>query len=409
MAADRRAWSVRRRSVAAGRVASVVVAVIALAASVAPAAAQSYVCNDLAAKLAALDKKAAATPADRWASAIAEQRQAIEQNRTAAARCGNAADPRCAAIAARGQQMTANLATLQSQHARMGGGTSATSGEQARIRALMTQLRCGERQQPGAQPITATFDGTRSRVTINGAVPGQAGVTYRISQPGETPPGVRTGPRPESRGLFGFLFGGNSTVDPDLSDEQVIDPTTAQMLSGNFRTLCVRTCDGYFFPISFGASQGRLKTDANVCKALCPAAETRLYFHHNPGQEAEQAIAADGTGDPLTRLPNAFRYRTEVVAGCTCGKPDLRLLPPGAGGLKGTKDALHLLGGEELPLPRRRPAPDADPETQAIVAAGLVVEAVSQRPVEETAAEASKAPGEPPRVRVVGPRYFSDR
>ncbi|MDK9696205.1 MAG: DUF2865 domain-containing protein [Siculibacillus sp.] len=392
----------------------------------APAAlAQSYVCNDLAAKLAALEKSAAqqrrpATPSDRWASAIAEQKDAIRQNRASQERCGDPADPRCAAMAARGRQMVTNLAQLEAQHARMGGGAgggggyvaSPTAAEESRIRTLLAQLRCGERQTPGAQPIIATFDGTRSRVTINGAVPGQAGVTYRIAQPGEVPPGVRTAPRPQGGGLFSLLFGGGGGAPQQAEtweEEQVIDPTTAQMLSGSFRTLCVRTCDGYFFPISFGASQSRLKTDANVCRALCPAAETRLYYHHNPGQEAEQAIAADGSGEPLTRLANAFRYRTEVVSGCTCGKPDPRMLPPGAGGLKGTRDALRSLEAE-LPLPPVRPDPDADPETQAVKVAGLVVEPVSPVPVSEAIADAASGrPSAPPTVRIVGPRYFSDR
>ena len=380
------------------------------------AGAQSYVCNDLASKLASLERRpVAATPGDRWAAAIEEQKQAIGQNRTAQARCGDARDPRCAAIVERGRQMDANLVNLQRQHARMGGGGSSvaasSSAEQARIRALMAQMRCGEKPAPGAQPVTATFDGTRSRVTINGATPGAPGVTYRVARPGEPPPGVRSEQKREGSGLFGFLFGGSSAAgDPEPGEEEVIDPSTARMLSGSYRTLCVRTCDGYFFPISFNASQGRLKTDANVCKALCPAAETRLYYHHNPGQEAEQAVAADGTGDQLTRLPNAFRYRTEVVSGCTCGTPDPRLLPPGAGGLRGLREAARGDEAEELPLPRRRPDPDADPETAATTAVGLTVEPVSPATEEETVAAATEpSRAAPPQVRVVGPRYFSDR
>ena len=400
----------RRAGTTARAALRAVVVVGGLVAVAAPAAAQSYICNDLTAKLAVLQKRPA-TSADRWAGAISEQRQAIEQNRASQQRCGNPADPRCAAIAERGRQMAANLAVLERQHSKLGGAQSGAAAEETRIRTLMAQLRCGERQAPGAQPITATFDGSRSRVTINGATPGQAPVTYRIAAPGETPPGVTTAPKRENRGLFGMLFGGgvSDPTEPDPGEEQVIDPSTAQMLSGSYRTLCVRTCDGYFFPISFGASQGRLRTDANVCRALCPAAETRLYYHVNPGQEAEQAIAADGTGEPLTRLPNAFRYRTEVVSGCTCGKPDLRMLPPGAGGLRGTREAM--LDATSLPMPGRRPDPDADPETQAVMADGLMVEPVTQRAPDEAVADAGR-PGEtiaPPRVRIVGPKYFSDR
>ena len=407
-----------RGSVVAKRAMAGLVACAILAFGAAPASAQSYVCNDLAAKLAAVSRLPASNT-DRWAAAIVEQREAMASNRAAQARCGAPSDPRCAAMIQRGQQMAANLANLERQHAQMG-GASAPPSEATRIRTLMTQLRCGEKQAPGAPPVTASFDSTRSRVTINGVTPGQPGVTYRVATPGETPPGVGTPPPPrprENRSLFGMLFGGgNAAGDPEPDDqgEQVIDPATAQMLSGNYRTLCVRTCDGYFFPISFSASQGRLRTDANVCKALCPAAETRLFYHRNPGEEAEQAVAADGTRDLLSRLPNAFRYRTEVVPGCTCGTPDPRLLPPGAGGLKGTRDALRSLQAEELPLPRANPGADADPETQAVTVAGLIVEPVSPASPEEAVTEAATpagaaAPSAPPKVRIVGPKYFADR
>jgi hypothetical protein len=332
----------------------------------------------------------------------------MESNRAAQGRCGAPSDQRCIALAERGRQMADNLAALQRQHAQMGGAAPSGPSETDRIKALMVQLRCGEKPAAGAQPIIATFDGTRSRVTINGATPGEPPVTYRIATPGEQPPPPR--PKRENRGFFGALFGGDSAGDDpagDRPEEQTIDPATAQMLSGSYRTLCVRTCDGYYFPISFNASQGRLRTDANVCRSLCPAAETRLYYHANPGQSVEQAIAADGTGDPLTKLPNAFRYRTEKVAGCTCGTPDPRLLPPGAGGLSGTRGAIET---GEIPIPRPNPRADEDPETQATRLSGLVVEPVEPKKAAEAVAEAADStPATPAKVRIVGPKYFADR
>src|SRR3954469_12032226 len=42
--------------------------------------------------------------------------------------------------------------------------------------------------------------------------------------------------------------------------------------SGTFRTVCVRTCDGAYFPISFATTPGRFQDDEKSCKALCPAA-----------------------------------------------------------------------------------------------------------------------------------------
>lgn len=381
---------------------------VVAAASATPSRAQSAACGDLAARLASLSRRPA-SPADRWAAAIVEQKQAIASNRAAQGRCGGTSDPRCAAIVERGRQMAANLAVLERQHAQMGGSGSGNAGEKARIERQMAQLRCGEKPEASARPVTARFDGNRSRATL-----ASERSAPRRAAADETPPGLEA-PRRESRGFFSMLFGGNAAGDPEpaaAGSEAVVAPSTGRrMSSGNYRTLCVRTCDGYFFPISFDASQSRLKTDANVCRALCPAAETRLYYHSNPGQEAEDAVAADGTGDALTALPNAFRYRTEVVAGCTCGRPDPRLLPPGAGGLADRR------GDDEiaavLPMPRPRPPIDEDPETQAVRAAGLVVEPVGPPPAEATTADATAATGAasdtPPQVRIVGPKYFSDR
>lgn len=396
-----------------GRVGRAVVVALGLIAA-APALAQTnaYVCNDLTARLAAL-AKVPASNADRWAGAIAEQRAALEQNRAMAARCAGAIDTRCAAVVARGQQMTTNLAALERQYAGMGGDRAAASPERARLQALMAQLHCNERPPAGAvvPPGTSANPGSRSQVTIGG-------VPFTTRAGDEMPPGVggatiRTPPPSRPTGLFAALFGSTATVEPESeTPPDELDPALAQAMSGSFRTLCVRTCDGYFFPISFNAPRGRLGTDANVCKALCPGTETRLYFHHNPGEEAEQALSAD-TMEPLTRLPNAFRYRTQVVPDCRCGRPDPSLLPAAAGGLLGGR-GLPTRGFalDDVPSPHPRPGPDADPETQAEIVAGF--EPGAPIPVVVATeggdgAQATAEPAPPPKVRTVGPKYFGDR
>ena len=42
--------------------------------------------------------------------------------------------------------------------------------------------------------------------------------------------------------------------------------------SGTFRTLCVRTCDGFYFPISYATTPARFAEDERTCQRLCPAA-----------------------------------------------------------------------------------------------------------------------------------------
>jgi hypothetical protein len=89
--------------------------------------------------------------------------------------------------------------------------------------------------------------------------------------------------------------------------------------SGTFRTVCVRTCDGAYFPISFATTPARFPDDEKSCKALCPAAEAVLYSHRNPGEDMNQAVNIGG--QPYTSLPNAFRYRNEFNPSCSCKAP----------------------------------------------------------------------------------------
>lgn len=83
-----------------------------------------------------------------------------------------------------------------------------------------------------------------------------------------------------------------------------------------YRTLCVRLCDGYYFPVSFSTLPNHFQRDAEICQSKC-AAPVQLYYHQNPGGAVEQAVAAD-TSEPYSKLKTAFRYRKEYVQGCSC-------------------------------------------------------------------------------------------
>src|SRR5216684_1504891 len=86
--------------------------------------------------------------------------------------------------------------------------------------------------------------------------------------------------------------------------------------SGTYRTVCVRSCDGAYFPISFATVPGRFPDDERTCKALCPAAEATLYSYRNPGEDMNQAVSING--QPYSSSPNAFRYRQEFNPSCAC-------------------------------------------------------------------------------------------
>lgn len=84
-----------------------------------------------------------------------------------------------------------------------------------------------------------------------------------------------------------------------------------------FRTVCVRLCDGAFFPVSFSTLPSSFDRDQEQCQQKC-AAPAELYYHsQNPGQGIDQAISHK-TRQPYSTLRTAFRFRKEYVAGCSC-------------------------------------------------------------------------------------------
>ncbi len=104
------------------------------------------------------------------------------------------------------------------------------------------------------------------------------------------------------------LFGNNNPSPPSGVD---MGPQ-----SGTFRTVCVRTCDGAYFPVSFATYQARFQDDEKTCKALCPATEASLFAYRNPGEDINQAVSI--SGQPYSSLPNAFKFRTEFNPSCAC-------------------------------------------------------------------------------------------
>jgi Protein of unknown function (DUF2865) len=104
------------------------------------------------------------------------------------------------------------------------------------------------------------------------------------------------------------LFGGNNNYSPV--------PPDAGVPSGTYRTVCVRTCDGGYFPISFATTPARFADDEKACKALCPATEANLYAYRNPGEDMNQAVSI--SGQAYTSSPNAFKFRSEFNPSCAC-------------------------------------------------------------------------------------------
>src|SRR5450631_3575485 len=106
-------------------------------------------------------------------------------------------------------------------------------------------------------------------------------------------------------GFFDRLFGGFSGQPGAMG--------------GGFRTICVRSCDGFYFPISYATTSDRFRDDDQTCQRMCPAAEVSLYTYHNPGEEVVQAVSLNGR--LYTELPAAFSYRKALNPACSCRRP----------------------------------------------------------------------------------------
>lgn len=124
-----------------------------------------------------------------------------------------------------------------------------------------------------------------------------------------------------ARDFFSSFFGGFATAPapaasipfPQFGDAP--PPTKrVNIYGGSYgsTSYCVRTCDGRYFPVA--ASEGQTKAEA--CKSFCPATETKIFY----GGSIDHA--SSDTGKSYSDLPNAFRYRKELIAGCTCNGKD---------------------------------------------------------------------------------------
>lgn len=138
---------------------------------------------------------------------------------------------------------------------------------------------------------------------------------------------LATAPPSQAQGLLGALFGlfGDGPgrhrplpPGPDIPPDQAPDPApgreTAPVRPGQGLAYCVRSCDGRYFPVVTGGQ----KQPAALCHALCPAAETRVYWGRSPDKGPQ--IGADGS--PYEDLPAAFSYRQRLTANCTCNGRD---------------------------------------------------------------------------------------
>ncbi len=139
------------------------------------------------------------------------------------------------------------------------------------------------------------------------------------------------------------------TINRIMNGETPV-PAPRSGVAGTYRTMCVRTCDGYYFPISFATTTGNFSRDEKACQSMCPGTDVALYHHDAAGEESEAMISL--SGEPYTALPTAFNYRKTNIAkvqGCECR----------------SQKNFSVVAGQEKPADAEVPKPTAKPEADA--------------------------------------------
>jgi hypothetical protein len=241
---------------------------------------RNQTCLRLESQLAALDRGAGIDPAKaeqikRYEDTAAKQQAELDRLGQQSQRLGcqgggffalfSGQSPQCGPLNNQIQQMRANLDRTLTDIQRLQGNSGEREGQRRSILVALGQNDCGPQ--------------------------------YRQY--------VNAGPG----GFFDNLFGGGG----------YIAPAPNAPLAGTYRTLCVRTCDGYYFPISYSTVPSKFAEDEQICRRQCPAAEVALYSHRNPGEDVSRAVSV--SGKLYTDLPTAFGYRKQLNQACNCRLP----------------------------------------------------------------------------------------
>jgi hypothetical protein len=275
------------------------------------------VCGQIRAQIARLDSVPAGGGVNRrFAAAAARQRGelATAQRQYQAGGCGGFFQSgQCSALDGRIRQMRANLAQLEAQ---AGGGGMETAGraqQRARLLAAYDQSGCR-----GGGPDT--------RQALFGGRPADTGFSreYRTPDYGRPQAAYRAGQQPAT-GFGGFiehLFGAPRTHqrgDPGYVEpvpEETLRPQDEDQRPRNVghRAVCVRLCDGAFFPMTSSPRPGASLGQEEMCQLQCPGAEVALYRMRD--DQIENAVSMSGS--PYSALPAALRFRQRFDAACTC-------------------------------------------------------------------------------------------
>jgi len=330
-------------------------------------------------------------------AAIAKQSEALQRAKRQArgAGCGfklfGGSGNSCGAINDKINRMERNLDGLERRRAQLAGGGSGRS--RAQIMSALRANGCRD-DQVAERRLPQGLDGTRNLLDqLFGG-----GIRERRSSEELGEPGFSREDRHVRR------------TPQDLEGGWVNDDGRIRYSAppGRYRTLCVRTCDGYFFPMSSSSTPSDFERDQANCQSSCPGSETQIYYTR-PGLESDSMVSGL-SGQPYADLSTAYLYKQTGVptpAGCTCGIA--RNNPTGNYSvIAGNPPPAPAVEPEpSLPTPTARPDPAADPETLANIDGGLDADALKRMAVTPKV-NTSKNSSDDRKVRVVGPAFLPD-
>lgn len=191
--------------------------------------------------------------------------------------------------------------------------TTWTPLDKINVVALLDRMVSGSAETKVEKKLSrvAVAEQTKSRSVRNAAKAGNGEVGLAASSPGE-PLDLAMIPPSEGEDIIEpkpIVVVRFDAFDPVRQASSRLLRRTA------YRTFCVRTCDGFYWPVNVAFDQAGLADDNNVCQSSC-GGEVRLF--HSPVASSSPDSMVDLDGRPYASLVNAFRYRNELIASCKC-------------------------------------------------------------------------------------------
>jgi len=91
-----------------------------------------------------------------------------------------------------------------------------------------------------------------------------------------------------------------------------------EAIAGGNYTVCVRECDGSFFPVSYFGAKSRADSLEQICQAQCPNTKVALYSFPFGGTIDD---AVSSSGELYDLLPNAHKFEQSYDSACSCRAP----------------------------------------------------------------------------------------